>query len=285
MTVMTCKSILFALVAVIVSLPAQAAQSVSIDDPYEICANATAAEEARSDLPAHLMAAIALAESGRWNADKGENIAWPWTVMTGGKGTYFPTKGEAVAFVEELRRLGVKNIDVGCMQVNLGYHGHHFTSIAEAFDPTANAAYAAKLLKSHHAATRSWTQALGNYHSTTKKLNERYKMKVIALWNRIRYQAAINTPTRPERPSPSVLEVAKLEAKRPAVDHDRTKALNSALKARKAAESAARVGVRDTSPVFTADSAAVKRARAAKRERERLWGRMVVEAPRPLRRY
>ena len=49
--------------------------------------------------------------------------------------------------VRKLQRRGVRNIDVGCMQVNLRYHPKAFKSLGQAFDPRANAAYAAGFLR------------------------------------------------------------------------------------------------------------------------------------------
>ena len=36
----------------------------------------------------------------------------------------------AIAAVTRLRARGIRNIDVGCMQVNLHYHGQHFETLA-----------------------------------------------------------------------------------------------------------------------------------------------------------
>ena len=41
------------------------------------------------------------------------------------------------------RAQGARSIDVGCMQVNLLHHADAFASLEQAFDPVANARYAA----------------------------------------------------------------------------------------------------------------------------------------------
>ena len=133
-------------------------------------------------IPKHLLKAISLAESGRWNELNRENIAWPWTVTAGGQGRFFDTKAEAVAEVEILMTEGVRNIDVGCMQINLYYHGGAFGSVEEAFDPRSNTAYAAAYLKNMFSATGNWLDAAGYYHSTTPKLSGPYKDKVVRFW-------------------------------------------------------------------------------------------------------
>jgi len=150
------------------------------------CVAAIADQERAKGIPGGLLQAISLAESGRWFDDagpaKGEIIAWPWTVTTGGKGHFLPSRVDAIAFVQSLQANGVENIDVGCMQINLKYHPDAFSSIEQAFNAHANAAYAADFLKVRHAVSNSWLQAAGDYHSTTPKLNQTYRQKVSKLW-------------------------------------------------------------------------------------------------------
>lgn len=156
------------------------------------CVSAIEHQERTKGIPKGLLQAISLAESGRWfkdieqaqGAPKGEIIAWPWTVMTGGRGHFLPNRTDAVAYVKSLRADGVQNIDVGCMQINLKYHPDAFPSIDKAFDVQANAAYAADFLKTRHAVSQSWIQAAGDYHSTTPDLNKSYRLKVSKLWNK-----------------------------------------------------------------------------------------------------
>ncbi len=134
-------------------------------------------------IPRRLLKAISLAESGRWDELNRENVAWPWTVTAKGQGRFFDTKAEAVAEVEFLMTEGVRNIDVGCMQVNLYYHGDAFESLEESMDPRANTAYAATYLKNMYSATGDWTDAAGYYHSTTPERNGPYKKRVMAFWH------------------------------------------------------------------------------------------------------
>lgn len=164
-----------------------------MDKERHTCARAIAAQERREAIPTGLLRAISLAESGRWNATDGEILAWPWTVTTGGKGYFLPNRVDAVAFVKSLRADGVENIDVGCMQINLKYHPDAFASISEAFEPTANAAYAAAFLRERFAATNSWIEAAGQYHSTTPELNATYRAKITKLWQGAKRSAPVQT--------------------------------------------------------------------------------------------
>ena len=121
-----------------------------------LCAALASQAEREQGIPPGLVQALALAESGRWHADEGTTRPWPWTVTSGTDSFFLPSKPEALRKVEELRTEGRTNIDVGCMQVNLGYHGHAFASLAEALEPASNVAYAAQFLKQLREETRSW---------------------------------------------------------------------------------------------------------------------------------
>lgn len=193
-------------------------------------------------IPQHLLSAIALAETGRWDEESRASFAWPWTVMAQGRGRYFPTKREAVAEVRRLTAQGITNIDVGCMQINLYYHGGAFADLTEALDPAANVAYAGEYLKSLFASTGSWTQAAAYYHSTTPDLSTAYKQKVVELWNRTRRGAPAETPARPSADRTLVAKAAPAEADAPAarapvsIDMPRTAELNARLRLARAEE-------------------------------------------------
>ncbi len=181
---------LFAFTLFILAGLGDAAATAPHQDPWTLCARAVAQAERAAGIPPHLLQAIALAESGRTSKQHQARLAWPWTVMAEGNGRYLPTKEAAVATVEALQSRGVRNIDVGCMQVNLRYHPDAFAGLAQAFDPTANAAYAARFLKDLHRETGSWTAAAGRYHSATPEYNGPYRAKVTKLWQQQAGKAA-----------------------------------------------------------------------------------------------
>ena len=131
-------------------------------------------------MPDQLMAAIGHVESGRRDA-QGVVHPWPWTINAEGAGQMFDTKAEAIAAVRALQAKGVQSIDVGCMQVNLMFHPTAFASLDQAFDPVANANYAARFLSDLYAQTHSWTQATALYHSATPELGADYQRKVAAV--------------------------------------------------------------------------------------------------------
>lgn len=150
------------------------------------CAAAIGVAERARDIPIHLLQAISLTESGRWSDEHNAFIAWPWTVMAEGQGRYLPSKAAAIAEVQALQARGVTNIDVGCMQVNLYYHGSNFASLEEAFDPIHNVAYATAFLMELRHKRNSWTRAVKEYHSTNRERQTLYQNKVMAVWDALK---------------------------------------------------------------------------------------------------
>lgn len=150
------------------------------------CAAAIAYAEKALSIPVHLLQAISLTESGRWSEAHGAFIAWPWTVMAEGKGRYYRSKDEALGAVRALQARGVTNIDVGCMQVNLYYHGDRFGSLEEAFDPIHNVAYATSFLMELRHKRNSWTRAVKEYHSTKPERQKIYQGRVMTVWEALK---------------------------------------------------------------------------------------------------
>ena len=150
--------------------------------PGLACQQAIAAAERGTGIPPRLLQAIGLVESGRTGAD-GIRRPWPWTVDADGTGFFFPSEAAAIAAVRRLRARGARSIDVGCLQVNLRHHPHAFASLAQAFDPAANARYAAAFLRRLFGRTRDWPDAAAAYHSQTPARAGPYRRAVIAAWS------------------------------------------------------------------------------------------------------
>ena len=171
-------------------------------DIATLCRRLTIRAEVDQRIPRQLLGAIALAESGRWDAARRANTAWPWTVYAEGRGRYFATKRQALAAIRKLKDAGVRNIDVGCMQVNLHYHGAAFASLEAALDPIENVGFAAGWIKQLHRETRSWSQAIAFYHSRTLALNRPYRLRVMRLWTAERRRVAIERRHRARQSAP-----------------------------------------------------------------------------------
>lgn len=128
-------------------------------------------------LPKNLLLSVSLTESGK-RIKNGEFVSWPWTINVKGKGKFFNTKNEAVAYVRNFTSKGRKNIDLGCMQVNYMYHPKAFKNFQEAFDPDINVEWSAKMIKSLYKKFGSWKEAVGYYHSYRNTRRKKYSAKV-----------------------------------------------------------------------------------------------------------
>lgn len=170
---------------------AYAAEASNTLPPGEQCQAAINAAEHAQHIPPHLVAAIGKVESGRRDPATGRWAPWPWTIDVGGQGAFFPTKQAAIDAVRTLQAQGVLSIDVGCLQINLSYHGAAFSNLQQAFDPTLNVAYGTQFLKVLFRQTGDWDSAVGRYHSMTAVLADDYRQRVLAAWS----GSAIERPT------------------------------------------------------------------------------------------
>jgi len=199
--------------------------SQAIENNEKICAEKTYFQERKWAIPEHLLTAISQVESGRWSTSHKANVAWPWTVTSSGTGRFFDSKEEALAEVELLMTEGVRNIDVGCMQINLHYHADAFDTLADAFDPDKNTAYAAEFLSKLKTPSNSWIDAAGTYHSSTPDRKAYYQGKVMAAWNAARGQTKVASAP------PAALK--KTDQSPPLeIDYPLTNRLNAAFKKR-----------------------------------------------------
>ena len=110
--------------------------------------------------------------SGGWkwgvrDATFGRVVPSPWAIDVGGQPHLKESKAEAVQEVLALQSKGVRNIDVGCFQINLQNHPNAFADLEQAFDPMTNAQYAARFLSSLHDRLGGWQDAVAAYHSVT----------------------------------------------------------------------------------------------------------------------
>ncbi|MBS0559713.1 MAG: transglycosylase SLT domain-containing protein [Proteobacteria bacterium] len=164
------------------AIPPAAAAPPADPSPAAQCEAAIQAAERQGQTPPRMLAAVAQVESGRMDARTGTMRPWPWTIDVAGNGQFFATKAEAVAAVRAAQAAGERSIDVGCMQVNLLHHPDAFTSLDQALDPAANAAYAVRFLRQLHAQTQDWPKAIAAYHSSTQLIGAEYQRRVLAVW-------------------------------------------------------------------------------------------------------
>lgn len=148
----------------------------------KICAQLARVAEQSLGIPEHLLRAVSTVESGRYVRSLGRAEPWPWTINAAGKGSTFRSKADAIAEIDRLLRQGMISIDVGCMQVNLAYHGEAFDGIEDALDPVKNVAYAAHLLVTLKEQHGSWSAAVAAYHSSKPERAIPCCQKVAKAW-------------------------------------------------------------------------------------------------------
>lgn len=144
------------------------------------CRHAIQQAEAGSGLPQNMLVGIARVESGRRDPISGRFHPWPWTINAQGRGHFFDSKSEAIAYARQLQQRGVRSFDVGCMQVNMMYHPNAFQDLDEAFEPAANARYAVKFLRQLKDRTGSWETASAWYHSANPEHGTPYRAMVVS---------------------------------------------------------------------------------------------------------
>lgn len=145
----------------------------------ELCEDAARRAASESGVPLDVLRAIALTETGRRIG--GQMRPWPWAGNADGRGFWFDTPEEALAFAQQNLARGRPSFDLGCFQINWRWHGEHFTSPAAMLDPLTNARYAARFLAQLHAELGDWEAAAGAYHSRTPHLAGRYRARFARL--------------------------------------------------------------------------------------------------------
>lgn len=161
-----------------------------------ICDVAAQRAAQNTGVPIGILLSIARVETGR--AVAGKFAPWPWSANVSGKGYFFDTAEEAMAFADDLLAQGNANFDVGCFQINLRWHSKNFGSLQEAFDPDLNAAYAAQFLTELFTSEGSWAAAVAAYHSRTPDLADGYLQKVKATWEKMRDGSPSDIPVPAE---------------------------------------------------------------------------------------
>ena len=164
------------------SAPAAMAQHQAQIELTSLCLKAATTAEMEWGLPSGILAAIGRVESGRWNPRTNRVEPWPWTVNAAGVGRYHPDLPDALADVTREQAAGIRSVDVGCFQVNLMHHPAAFANLEQAFDPLANALYAARFLTTLRINAGTWDLAVAQYHSAVPEIGEPYRQRVMATW-------------------------------------------------------------------------------------------------------
>ncbi|MDP2193320.1 MAG: transglycosylase SLT domain-containing protein [Alphaproteobacteria bacterium] len=159
--------------------PEQMPVQISIKKHYKKkCIDLIQQVEAELGLPNNLLHAVGVVESQ----------LHPYAVHARGKAYYFEDKAKAVHFIENLRKQGLKNFDVGCMQINYLAHGKNFASLEDMLDPHTNIMYAGKLLKAFKARFKNWEKAVKYYHTANPTYNTGYHARVYKVYKKMQPQ-------------------------------------------------------------------------------------------------
>jgi len=173
---------LFGLLWLAAAAPHGTAEPDSTTSQSAQCQAAIAVAETKYRLPPSLLGTIARVESGRPVGPLGAVQPWPWTIDADGQALFLVSRTVAVARARQALEDGVRFMDIGCLQVDWQLHPGAFQSLDQAFDPAANADYAARYLVSLHAeAHGDWNLAAGWYHSHTLDLAAVYRVRVAAM--------------------------------------------------------------------------------------------------------
>jgi len=173
------------------ALPVPGFADDATGDPRQECDRAATRAEAEWHLPAGLLAAIGVVESGRSDLGSTLPVPWPWTINAGGQGQYLSSKSAAVAAARALQMEGVQTIDVGCFQVDVFFHPEAFATLDEAFDPAANAQAAARILTRTRQSGSSWETAVAFYYSASPARGQDYLQRVQTVWPQAQARSAL----------------------------------------------------------------------------------------------
>jgi hypothetical protein len=127
------------------------------------CYTWAAVAEKAYRMPKGLMTAIVTQESG----------GHAYALNVDGKAFKYRTAAEAAYAIQDKARTAYE-IDVGCGQLNIRWHGVKFKTLGALLDPHVNMSYAAWHLSVLYKQTGNWAKAAGQYHSFDSNRNRPY---------------------------------------------------------------------------------------------------------------
>lgn len=109
-----------------------------------------------------------------------ESFGRPNTLNVDGKAYYFSTPGEAARAIQNMAPTSFE-IDVGCSQITIRWHGQVFRNLGSILDARANVSYAAWHLAGLKERFGSWQKATERYHSFQAERGRTYACKVMQI--------------------------------------------------------------------------------------------------------
>lgn len=198
------------LVCVVITL-ANPATAETAEAGAAVCERAIAGGAQRGQVPTGVLHAISLTETGRKVG--GRLRPWPWAINREGKGYWFGSREEALAFARQSLAEGRRSFDVGCFQINYYWHGANFATLEAMFDPDTGADYAARFLTDLYRERGDWSLAAGAYHSQTPDKAQVYR----ARFDRIHAGLGEQILQAVETPAPEVPKRSRTRLKGPKI--------------------------------------------------------------------
>ena len=134
-------------------------------------------------VPAKILYAVALQESGRMQA--GQFKPYPWTLNIAGRGVYYPSREAMFSALMTALQSDTLSVDIGPMQMNWKWHSERIGSPWLATDPINNARLGCGLLQDLYAQSGDWDQAVARYHSATPTRGQHYLQGVKRQWSKL----------------------------------------------------------------------------------------------------
>lgn len=128
--------------------------------------------EQRLNIPAGMLLAIALVESGTDGAPN------PYAISADGRAIMARSTQDAARHLRDRSGKLRNNTYVGCMQLSVQVHKGQFQPLERIVDPRENVWYAGRLLVRLHGEEGSWKAALARYNGTTPRRAQAYVCKI-----------------------------------------------------------------------------------------------------------
>jgi hypothetical protein len=186
-------------------------------DWQDSCRPFIAPAEIYYHLPAGLLAAMAVVESGR------NGIPYPWALNIAGQPVMAVDYADAARLLRERDGSIRRDIAIGCLQIHMAYHLLPFGAPEWALHPRYNVWYAAQFLRRLGERYGNWTAAIAHYHASDPSAQTVYLCRVAGQLQRIapqtRHSLALPlcglgqnsaTDERMKRPIPSPPLMAEL---------------------------------------------------------------------------
>lgn len=133
-----------------------------------------------------LLYAVAIVETKKARRP-GTVSPWPWALRSPAGTWYGRNRDELVVALDgALKNYEHRQIDVGLMQINVGWHASRVEQITDLADPETNLRVASSLLQEAiRSAPHDPLLGVGRYHSWTPALARRYGAEVMRVYHQI----------------------------------------------------------------------------------------------------